>query len=290
MADMDKMDHGDDEGVTSDEVAQKIQAHRRAVDEEERSYRPARFLDGAHVQYKNQAYTVRKTENGVATLTSDMNPDITVRVDDKDPEIQAVTEATKYKMPARPAGDKRQDTPGDQTPPNLDKEPYKVDHQLTPGHFNDPTYVEQKPQPQDDLNMAVGMDHDEVVRVPTEFNKMLKDMIKKFNDDADWHAGKGDDDAAYCKTVADALNELGEILHITGYENEEMTVGCVKKAQLFMNSLMGPIQVRIPEPIRDWINYGGRRKSLKDLYNLARDKSEADLMKDVRGDKWRLKK
>lgn len=259
------------------------------AEQEEKAYRPARFIDGAHVEYKGESYTVRKTENGVATLSSVNAPDVVVQVNDKDPEVREVTQEA-FKMPARPAGDKRQDTPGDQHPPNLDKEPYKVADTMTPGYFKDPTYVKQSPQPQDDLNMAVGMDHDEVVRVPAELKKMLRDTIKEFSDLADWHDGKGDDDAAYCKTVANALNELGEILHFTAYENEEVTVGCVKKAQIFLNSLMGPIAVRIPEPVRDWIYYGGRRKSLKDLYNLARDKSEAELMKNVRGDQWRKSK
>lgn len=291
-------EHGADDEDEESEATKREQKsylkHRHEVraaaiaaehgEEEERAYRPARFLDGAQVHYNGEDYTVRKTENGVATLSSNTDPDMNLRVDDKDPEIrnienESLEEETKFKMPAKPAGDQRQDTPGDQVVSNLGK-PYDSEEV----EFEDPNKVKQDDE---DLNTAVGEDHDDTVRVPAQFKKLLKDVIDEFSECADWNAGKSDDDAAYCKTVADALQEFGEILHLTGYENEPCTVGCVKKAQLFMNSLMGPIQVRIPEEIRDWVDYGGRRKTLKDLYNLARDKSDAEINKEVRGpQKW----
>ncbi len=171
-----------------------------------------------------------------------------------------------FRMPARP------DKQGNAKPtentnliPNL-KEPKYMEIDL-----DDPVGAVSKPFT--DLDYATAYQHGEKVPVPGNVKAALRDSIETFRKAADYNNGRDDAQASFCMTVCSALEELQDHLN-------QGTVDGVKQAQIKVSSWMNPITTNIPEVVRDFVYYGGRKKSLRDLFDIK--KGEAMLAK-VRG-------
>jgi hypothetical protein len=105
------------------------------------------------------------------------------------------------------------------------------------------------------------LNHEDVVKVPSNVLSDLKGVIDAFEKEAGTAAGRDTSRTEFCLTVAGALSELRD--HIAGG-----TVESIKRAQIFMTSLMGPISSNIPPSVVQFVAMGGRKPTLKDLFNL----------------------
>lgn len=154
-------------------------------------------------------------------------------------------------MPAKPPLDAKP-SENDLTVPNVTKPPY--DHKEI--EFDDPTT-------KNDGKNQLADPHDEKVTLPAEVKSALKSQIVYFEQCAEEENSHDDTRASFCMTVADALTML---LH----DLEAETVGGIKQSQIRMSTYMSPITQHIPEIVRDFIAYGGRKKTLKDLFDMKR--------------------
>ena len=68
-------------------------------------------------------------------------------------------------------------------------------------------------------------------------------------------------------TVHAAMTELYDYLEVG-------TVEAIKMAQIKLTSFMNPITTNIPPSVRDFIYRGGRKPSLKDLFDMKRNKEQ----------------
>lgn len=165
-------------------------------------------------------------------------------------KIGAMESAT---MPAKPLAD-AQPSENDTTAANQNA---KIDDLK----INDPAQIGK------DENEIAG-DLDAKVKVPADVTSELKATIAKFDKQAEKSKTSDDANASFCMTVADALRALEQDLS-TG------TVGGVKKAQIHLSSYMSPITSNIPATVLKFINKGGQKTSLKDMFNAKRDEKKA---------------
>lgn len=123
--------------------------------------------------------------------------------------------------------------------------------------YNDPGNLVDRPVT--NLTYATAHDHEEKVSVPAEIKSSLKKVIDKFM------VNKED---SYSLTAGMALQELLDVLEVG-------TVEAIKRAQLKMTSIMSPITNHIPDNVRLYIVKGGRKDTLKDVF----DKKWEDIRK-----------
>jgi hypothetical protein len=127
--------------------------------------------------------------------------------------------------------------------------------------FKDPVGTEEKPET--DLDYSGAYPHGNNVKVPQEIKNELKNAIEVFKRCADFNNTRDDTKASFCMTVHAAMTELYDYLEIG-------TVEAIKMAQIKLSSFMNPITSNIPEKVRDFIYRGGRKPSLKDLFDFKR--------------------
>jgi len=123
-------------------------------------------------------------------------------------------------------------------------------------------------------------EHDSKVPMPADVKSDLDAAIKTFNDDADTFANRDDAKSSFSMTVADALDELRDLLAIGTAES-------MKRAQIHLGTLMNPITMHMPGSVLKFLHYAGRKPTLKDLFDKkkveARQLSEAnDRLEDER--------
>lgn len=126
--------------------------------------------------------------------------------------------------------------------------------------FNDPAQLGKE-----ENELTAG--HDDKVKIPANVTSELKDTIAKFDRQAELSKTSDDAGASFCMTVADALRILQQDLSAG-------TVHGVKMAQIHMSSYMSPITSTIPVAVLKFINGGGQKLSLKDLFNAKRDEKK----------------
>lgn len=108
--------------------------------------------------------------------------------------------------------------------------------------------------------------NDTKAKVPANVKSDLSSTISKFKKEAEYN--KGDDArASFCLTVASALEEIQELLNAGTIED-------VKKASIKMTSMMNPITSQIPVSVVKYIQTGGEKPSLKDLFNAKRSEQK----------------
>lgn len=122
--------------------------------------------------------------------------------------------------------------------------------------------------------------HDSKVPMPADVKSDLDAAIKAFNDDAETFKDRDDAKSSFSMTVADALDELRDLLTIGTAES-------MKRAQIHLGTLMNPITMHIPGSVLKFLHYAGRKPTLKDLFDKkkveARQLSEAnDRLEDER--------
>lgn len=97
------------------------------------------------------------------------------------------------------------------------------------------------------------------VKVPSNIKSALKEAIKAFKADA---AKQGNTHTARenAQMMMDTAEAFQEILN----HLEEATVMDIKHAQIFTQTLMGPMLHKLPDGVWDFLTNGGQKRSLKD--------------------------
>jgi len=123
------------------------------------------------------------------------------------------------------------------------------------------------PTSQLDDKGAQSMD-DEVnkVKVPKSILKSLKGAAKAFEDDAEKVASTGHSAQEKKQHMIDTAAAFNELLGFL----EGGTIMDIKKAQIYVSSLMGPMVHSLPDGIWDFISKGGQSRSLKDYMNKVK--------------------
>lgn len=105
-------------------------------------------------------------------------------------------------------------------------------------------------------------DPESKVTVPSNVKSELASTIAKFTKEADMN--KGDEArASFCLTVVDALTQLKDELN-------KGTVASLKTANQRMTSFMNPITTNIPAVVSKFILSGGKKSTLKELFDAKR--------------------
>lgn len=112
------------------------------------------------------------------------------------------------------------------------------------------------------------MDHQDKVKVPADVKSDLRKVIADFKKQAEFSNSRDDARATFCMTVVAAMEELQELL-ATG------TVESIKMAQIKVTSWMNPITVNLPVSVQKFIYMGGRKPTLKDLFDSKRAEKKA---------------
>ncbi len=97
------------------------------------------------------------------------------------------------------------------------------------------------------------------VKVPSNLKSALKTAIKEFKEDA---ARQGNTHTA--RENAQMMMDTAEAFQTILDHLEEATVMDVKHAQIFAQSLMGPMLHKLPDGVWDFLSNGGQKRSLKD--------------------------
>lgn len=114
-------------------------------------------------------------------------------------------------------------------------------------------------------DVDVSADPETKVSVPAEAKSGLAAVIKKYTDEAEKFNGRDDARASFAMTVAAAATEIKELL-------DAGTVEALKQAQVRMSTFMNPITSLFPAEVLKFVNSGGRKPTLKDLFDSKRTK------------------
>lgn len=114
----------------------------------------------------------------------------------------------------------------------------------------------------------VSMAHEDKVKVPANVSKDLKAVIAEFEKTAKFANTRDDAKASFCMTVVEAFKQLLDYLDMG-------TVESIKLAQIHMTSLMSPITQHLPVSVTKFIVSGGRKPTLKDLFDDKRQEAKA---------------
>lgn len=106
---------------------------------------------------------------------------------------------------------------------------------------------------------------DEKITVPANVKSGLDSVIQKYSDEAKTFTGRDDARASFAMTIADAAAELKELIS-TG------TVESIKQAQIKYSTYMNAITTNFPAEVVKFIASGGRKPTLKDLFDSKRAK------------------
>jgi hypothetical protein len=122
----------------------------------------------------------------------------------------------------------------------------------------------------DDTGKAgpVAGEADDKIALPANVKNELKAAIAKFKKEADTYNTRDDGRASFAMTVADAFDQLLQDL-------EQGTVEGMKMAQIHLTSYMSPITSNLPTAVMKFIHQGGKKASLKDLFDTKRTDKKA---------------
>lgn len=109
---------------------------------------------------------------------------------------------------------------------------------------------------------------DAKVKVPSEVISDLKAAIAKFDKDGKEYDKRDDARASFSMTIAGAFEELLDLL-------QQGTVEGVKMAQVKMTSWMNPITSNLPVSVQKFIFTGGKKATLKDLFDTKKSEKKA---------------
>lgn len=143
--------------------------------------------------------------------------------------------------------------------------------------YKDPAN-KQDQSPESKLDYSGAYPHADKVKIPSDVISELKASIKEFKDCAEQSNTRDDAKASFCMTVADAFSQL--------LDNIELgTVEGIKQAQIHMTSYMNPIVAHLPVSVQKFIYMGGRKPTLKDLFDTKRQQQkELNEAKNYMGD------
>ncbi len=115
-----------------------------------------------------------------------------------------------------------------------------------------------------DATPTVDQAHEEKIKVPANVKSELKAAIAEFEKAAKFANTRDDAKAQFCMTVVEAFKELLEYLDLG-------TVESMKLAQVHMMSWMNPITNHLPVAVQKFVMMGGRKPTLKDLFDSKRE-------------------
>jgi hypothetical protein len=123
----------------------------------------------------------------------------------------------------------------------------------------------KNPAVKPDSTFEPGVDgsSEDKIKVPANVLSDLKAAIEEFKAAAEQSVTRDDAKAAFCMTVADAFAQLCDDL-------SQGTVAGVKMAQVHMTSYMNPITAHLPVSVQKFIFMGGKKPTLKDLFDDKR--------------------
>lgn len=127
-----------------------------------------------------------------------------------------------------------------------------------------PTVKYKDPSPAVDASPTVDQAHEEKIKVPANVKSELKAAIAEFEKAAKFANTRDDTKASFCMTVVAAFTELQDYLDMG-------TVESMKLAQIHMMSWMNPITNHLPVAVQKFVMMGGRKPSLKDLFDSKRE-------------------
>lgn len=128
--------------------------------------------------------------------------------------------------------------------------------------YKDAANVSDKPDT--DLTTTGAQPNEDKIKVPAGVAKDLKAVIAEFEKTAKFANTRDDAKASFCMTVVEALKELMDYLDMG-------TVESLKLAQIHMAGLMSPITQHIPDSVKKFVLMGGRKPTLKDLFDSKRE-------------------
>lgn len=101
------------------------------------------------------------------------------------------------------------------------------------------------------------------VKVPANVKSDLKAKIAEFSKEAEFSNTRDDARASFLMTATEAMKTILAYLDLG-------TVEGVKKAQISMTSMMSPIVNHVPPSVIKFIAQGGKKSTLKDLFDAKR--------------------
>ena len=128
--------------------------------------------------------------------------------------------------------------------------------------YKDSANVADKPDT--DLTTTGSQAHEDKIKVPANIKSELKAAIAEFEKAAKFANTRDDAKASFCMTVAEAFKELLDYLELG-------TVESMKLAQVHMMSWMNPITNHLPTAVQKFVMMGGRKPTLKDLFDSKRE-------------------
>lgn len=128
--------------------------------------------------------------------------------------------------------------------------------------YTNPANISDKPDT--DLTKSGAEAHEDKIKVPATVTKELKAAIAEFEKTAKFANTRDDAKAQFCMTVVEAFKELLDYLEIG-------TVESMKLAQVHMMSWMNPITNHLPVAVQKFVMMGGRKPTLKDLFDSKRE-------------------
>lgn len=128
--------------------------------------------------------------------------------------------------------------------------------------FKDPATIADKPDTE--LTKTGAEAHEDKIKVPANIKSELKAAIAEFEKAAKFANTRDDTKASFCMTVAEAFKELLDYLELG-------TVESMKLAQVHMMSWMNPITNHLPDAVKKFVMMGGRKPTLKDLFDSKRE-------------------
>lgn len=106
---------------------------------------------------------------------------------------------------------------------------------------------------------------DEKISVPANVKSGLDAVIQKYSNEAKTFAGRDDVRASFAMTITDAAAQLKELISIG-------TVESIKQAQIVYSTYMNAITTNFPAEVIKFITSGGRKPTLRDLFDSKRSK------------------
>ena len=256
-----ELDSGHDEGdgdITEPEGEEPElaldQRERMPHEEEENAFSRSRFSRGQAVNYRGAKYEVQSDDGtGIAVIAPKGDPSASIRVDNT-----KLVKESEVKMPAKPAANAAP-SDNDTTAANQNTKIDKV-------KFKNPAMT--------DAPVDFGGDnHDVRVKVPSEVVSELKAKIAEFAKEAEFSNTRDDAKASFLMTASEAMNTILAYLELG-------TVEGVKKAQISMTSMMSPIVNHIPPSVIKFISQGGKKSTLKDLFDAKSSEKKSVALGD----------
>jgi len=155
---------------------------------------------------------------------------------------------SEFKMPAKPQAD-AQPSENDTTSQTYKSGAEKI-------KFNDPAMTDEPVDYSEE-------DPESKVKVPQNVISDLKAAIAEYEKVADYNNARDDARSSFALTAAEAMKSLLTDL-------EKGTLSDIKRAQITLSSFMSPITNNVPPSVIKFIYSGGKKPTLKDLFDAKR--------------------